>query len=272
MTALLGSTLSRQGSTQRTSKQLQHPTTLPDRADPASPDAKILGPLSKRREVNIRWKFFKTETAKAQPPIEASRVHVLQTPAPPHKPVKTSAIGEPDAENAKQPTPPPVGFQGTSVLRDLEAIASPNPNTPKQVKGLTLPDPRPSTTSTSTSTVNRFIRRQHRKILANIPVLTYFKHPNSPIGKYQVSLSPLAHSDSSNGLTSTAPMADEADVAWLRLPPPTEKPSVDLESTPSRGLRAEAKLMGESNWADDGDPPVEAQCLQKEPGGPDPKA
>lgn len=242
MTALLGSTLSRHGSIQHTEKQLEHPPTLPQRADPTSSDAKILGPFSKRREVNIRRRFFKSETAKVQPPIELFRVHVLQASTSPDKLAKPDAI-EPKAESAKQPSPPPiVGFQGTSVFRDLEAIASPNLDIQKRVVGSALPIPPSSITSvhirtsTPTTKVNRFIRRQHQKILARIPILTYLEHPNDPIGKYQVSLSPLAHlGSSSNKLSSAVAMADEADLAWLRLPPLPTKPNI----SPRRRLAGE---------------------------------
>ena len=208
MTALLGSVLSR--SSPRTLKQLHHPPTLPARANPTSSDAKILGPLSKRREVNLRRKFFERETARVRPPLEVSRVHITELRTPLNDPAKTHE----NAGKEKPPTPPLVGFQGTSVLRDLELVASPNLNSLKSTVEPTLPDPARHMTA-----VNRFIRRQHRKILTEIPILTDSKPPNCPTGRYQVSPSPLACSDV---LTSAVPMADEADLAWLRLPPPSQ--------------------------------------------------
>ena len=263
LTALLTSNLSRSGAS-RTPKQLQHPPILPQRADPETPDAKILGPLSKRREVNLKWRFFEEETAKVQPPIEASRVHVVQPSASHNKPAETSTIEGADIRDAEQLIPPPVGFQGTSVLRDLEAIASPNPNLPKRTSN---PPLRGATNSTpSTFAANHFIRRQHRKLLRKIPILTYSKHPNSPTGKYEVSLSPLAYSGFLPRLTSAVPMADEADLAWLRLPPPPREPKVEMESTPSqepevkmepmtkekpkpdRNPRVDKKPKNDSNW------------------------
>ncbi|KAJ7293404.1 hypothetical protein C8J57DRAFT_1490821 [Mycena rebaudengoi] len=45
-------------------KHLACPTTLPARADPASADARLLGPFSKRRETNIRWRYFVAECKK----------------------------------------------------------------------------------------------------------------------------------------------------------------------------------------------------------------
>ena len=240
MTALLTSKLARPGAS-RTAKQLRHPPTLPQRADPESSDAKILGPLSKRREVNLRRRFFEEETARVQLPIEVSRVHVVQPSTSHGKPAETSTIEGAEIGDAEQLIPPSVGFQGTSVLRDLEAIASPNPNLPKRARNPSLQSATNSTPSTST--VNRFIRRQHRKLLGKIPILTYFKHPNSPTGKYQVSLSPLTNSGSLAGLTSAVPMADEADLAWLRLPPPPQELKVEMESTPPHEPKVKVEPM-----------------------------
>jgi len=240
MTALLTSKLSRPGAS-RTAKQLRDPPILPQRADPESADAKILGPLSKRREVNLRRRFFKQETAKVQPPIEVSRVHIVQASTSHGKPVETGTIEGAEIGDAEQLIPPSVGFQGTSVLCDLEAIASPNPNHPKRTRDPSLH----SATNgiLSISTVNRFIRRQHRKLLGKIPILTYSKHPNWPTGKYEVSLSPLANSGSLVRLTSAVPMADEADLAWLRLPPPPpQEPKVEMESTPSQEPKVNVEL------------------------------
>lgn len=281
MTALLVSPLSRHGSIKRTSKQLQHPPILPKRADPTSDDAKVLGPFSKRREVNLRWRFFDQEMSRVQPPIEVSRTHAIKEHRPLDSPAGKSTIWERDTGSSKQPTPPPVGFQGTSVFRDLEAIASPIPNAQKGAVDPTHRDPAHNTPSAST--LNRFIRRQHRKILAKIPILTYSKPPNTPTGNYQVSLSPLAYSDTLVRLTSAVPMADEADLAWLRLPPPPQELKVDRESTPLQKLqvkakarvetepeldqcsRAEGTLKDKSDRMDSNEAPHEVQCPQENP-------
>ncbi|KAJ6627104.1 hypothetical protein B0H10DRAFT_1780292, partial [Mycena sp. CBHHK59/15] len=51
-------------------KELDFPTTLPARANPASDDAWLLGPLSKRRETNIRWRYFVAEWKKVRTPLQ----------------------------------------------------------------------------------------------------------------------------------------------------------------------------------------------------------
>ena len=47
------------------------PRNLSARANPLSEDAQLYGPLSKRRQVNIRWRQFKAETKKLFPPLGA---------------------------------------------------------------------------------------------------------------------------------------------------------------------------------------------------------
>ena len=192
-----------------------------------------------------------------QLPIEVSRVHVVPASASHHKPAETSTIEGADIKDAEQLIPPPVGFQGTSVLRDLEAIASPNPNLPKRTSHPPLQNATNSTPSTSIA--NRFIRRQHRKLLGKIPILTYSKHPDSPSGKYQVSLSPLAHSGFLTRLTSAVPMADEADLAWLRLPPPPQEPNVVMEPTPSQEPEVKMEPMAKEKPKPDKNPQVDTE-------------
>nr|GAT47844.1 predicted protein [Mycena chlorophos] len=69
--ALLTSSASRPAAVLK-STALDHPPTLPARADPKSEDARLFGPLSKRREVNIRWRFFVKESRKVHPPLHVA--------------------------------------------------------------------------------------------------------------------------------------------------------------------------------------------------------
>ena len=89
------------------------------------------------------------------PSAHHSSIHVTAT-------LQSGNVERIDAEGVQQPTPPPLGFEGTTVLRDLESIASPNLNLQKRVTNSASNIP-------STSTVNHFIRRQHRKLLEKIP-------------------------------------------------------------------------------------------------------
>ena len=110
----------------------------------------------------MRWGFFKAETAKTRPPIEVSRVHTIRASMSLGNLAESGNVERTDAEGVQQPTPPPLGFQGTTVLRDPESIASPNLNLQKRATNSARNIP-------STSTVNHFIRRQHRKSLRRSP-------------------------------------------------------------------------------------------------------
>jgi len=75
--ALLTSSYSR--TTKPLSKKgAERPCELPTRADPSSEEARIFGPFSKRREVNIRRRFIKTEVKKVFPPIDILRADTTQ--------------------------------------------------------------------------------------------------------------------------------------------------------------------------------------------------
>ena len=160
--------------------------------NPRSVHVEILGPLSKRREV--------------------SRGYVIQASTSLGNHVETANVEQTDAGGVQQRTPLLVRFQGTAILRDLDYIVSLNPNLQKWATNSASNTP-------STSAVNHFIRYQHRKLVGQIPILTYSEHLNSPVGKHQVSLSTLTNLDSSNRLTSVAPVADGTGLAWLRLAP-----------------------------------------------------
>ena len=54
-------------------------------------------------------------------------------------------------------------------------------------------------------------------------------------------MSRLAYSDSLTELTSVVAMADEADLAWLRLPPPLREPEIALKSIPSQESKVKVK-------------------------------
>lgn len=53
------------------------PPALPARADPNSEDARLLGPFSKRREANIRWRYLTNFRDKMNAPILSSEVDIL---------------------------------------------------------------------------------------------------------------------------------------------------------------------------------------------------
>ncbi|KAF7320274.1 hypothetical protein MKEN_00812000 [Mycena kentingensis (nom. inval.)] len=75
LSALLLSAYSRSGQPIKDALHFDHPTSLPERADPNSAAARIFGRLSKRREVNNRWRYWKNESLKVHPPLEVMGAH-----------------------------------------------------------------------------------------------------------------------------------------------------------------------------------------------------
>jgi len=101
--------------------QLEHPPTLPARADPKSEDARLLGPLSLRCQVNIRWRFFSQQRDLTWWPLE----------------VDSSSLA------GIQPNPsysnPCTGFEGLGMVQEIERLATQLGDQPRSISlGRTL--------------------------------------------------------------------------------------------------------------------------------------
>jgi hypothetical protein len=94
---------------------------LPARADPLSDEARLLGPLSKRREVNLRWRFFTDEWKKVIPPLQLTCKEALSTGKGVQEPSSTESLARLGLR--------PVGMQGLGVLEHVEHLARPPPAT-----------------------------------------------------------------------------------------------------------------------------------------------
>ncbi|KAI0673360.1 hypothetical protein C8Q78DRAFT_1067709 [Trametes maxima] len=196
-------------------RALAHPPNLPPRADPKSPEAQALGPFSKRREVNLRRRFFRAELQKTMFPLQ-----VVVEGAP----VGTASGGaavtgrRTDADALAGTRIRAVGLQHSGVFEEIEALASPSRKLRHSPQG----------TSADSSTQEqagpyfqshlpiRFLRRRYQQLLARIPMLLYKPPRVTPqgaqSGKYQVTLSP-------NAAKRFAPanrIASETDVAWIK--------------------------------------------------------
>ncbi|KAJ7630762.1 hypothetical protein FB45DRAFT_545811 [Roridomyces roridus] len=97
--------------------QLAFPPTLPSRADPSSDQARLLGPLSKRRQVNIRWRYFTAESKKVWLPLQVV--------------VGDSTSQREDVREAGIRALP---MQGLHVHEDVESIAAPSPHISRWVR------------------------------------------------------------------------------------------------------------------------------------------
>lgn len=199
--ALLTSPLSRPGK----SLDLQHlvsPPALPDRANPLSEEARLLGPFSKRREKNIRWRFFATEWKKTLPPLEAT-VEV-QAPEGIQRSNKTEDLDRAGIRG--------FGMQGSTVSEDIDTLVGPGwiPKTPTR-RGRTSED---TTEVTSHSRhPSRWVRRRYQQLLKRLPILTFARREDADgrvSEKYSVSL----HANTLDSPSSLAEV-DANDLAWV---------------------------------------------------------
>lgn len=194
-------------------KALQVPTTLPERADPKSELARLLGPFSKRREVNIHKRFYKEELLKILPPLEVVTPHNdSQQDAGPNRPLRGT------------------GLESTNVFEEVEAISgSPWAPPPVTLRGRETGNessssvPEEANPRIRTNLRQRFVRRRFQHLLAQIPILSQkpSKAPsgssdNAPI-RYVVTRSPRAMLNDRRNNTQRYPLASAADMAWFEL-------------------------------------------------------
>ncbi|KAF4573093.1 hypothetical protein EYR36_007603 [Pleurotus pulmonarius] len=168
-------------------RALRFPPLLSPRADPKSEEARLLGPLSKRRELNFRWRYFVSEWKKVRPPLNIS-------PSSTYNGEERSTFG----------------FHGLQLFEEIEALAAQDPNLKR--------GPRRERNSSchaspvhvdSPSPTPRWLRRRYRELLSRVPILTR-KQPS----KFFVSSSPLAWS-SERFKAPFMSEVDDGDIAWM---------------------------------------------------------
>jgi len=189
----------------RTTKPLKignlfNPPIMPARADPSSPEARIFGPLSKRREVNIRRCYFASEWKKVFPPIE---VHVRPDVS--------------DSQNKKQCVKqllPGFGMQ-IGVFAGIE----------KTIGTSKAPRPLPRRERSSeqgyfeagikTGHSSRWLQRRYRSLLNRLPMLLYNPSDNhQPSGFFSVQRSESSLPPYQRPV-SYLPEVDSITLAWL---------------------------------------------------------
>ncbi|THV06028.1 hypothetical protein K435DRAFT_646143 [Dendrothele bispora CBS 962.96] len=206
MQALLTTTFSRSTGTPLKSEHLKFPPNLPARADPSSEEARLLGPLSKRLEVNKRWRFFAKETRKILPPLEV----VVKS---------TDGSEKAGLEDTTQAGIRNVGLQGYSVFKEIEDIVgpleSPRPITRRERR--TEPNNIPTSKNASRHP-SRWLRRRYQELLGRLPALIYNYDPKYPNGRgsYSVQLATSAlHPDIRSG-AHRRPLLDQSNLAWFQ--------------------------------------------------------
>jgi len=194
---------------------LREPPTLPSRADPTSEDARLFGPFSKRRQVNIRWRYFSYQWKRIYPPLEVSVKH----PEPQNTPSQDGFVPETGLRS--------VGLQGAGLLEELKILAgevSKKPTSPRRIDSVYRPESSP-TAADRGSLPNRYLRRRYRELLGRIPILTRPNVPGDlttatapsgrPTGKYEVSLAANAMSLRVQHEVAHSSEVDAVDLAWF---------------------------------------------------------
>ena len=192
----------------RTTKPLKadnliNPPTLPARADPSSPDARIFGPFSKRREVNIRRRYFASEWKKVFPPIE------LQV--------------RPNSEGRKQSAKkliPSFGMR-VGVFADIEktvATLKARPLTRRERSSIQDRSDSASEAGIKAGHPSRWLRRRYRSLLNRLPMLLYNPSDNpEKSGSFSVQQSELSLPPYQRPIPYL-PEVDSTTLAWLETP------------------------------------------------------
>lgn len=180
---------------------LKNPPTLPERAlNPSSGEARILGPFSKRREVNIRWRYHTGEIRRTYYPLELTE--------PDHHPHENHDLLR------------KTGLEKLHLLTEIEQLArSPRNGRPfprRQPSGTQqnvqtcLSQPDQAKFDPSPSLPPRFLRRRYRELLARIPILVPDKTAKFSV---RTSWSPLALVSSQRNIQY--PGVPDEDMKWL---------------------------------------------------------
>lgn len=165
------------------------PRNLPARADPTSEEARIFGPLSKRREVNIRRRFFRTETRKLLPPLA---IEVTES----RKRNKENTLRNFDIEKM-------------NLLDDVERVVGELCRGPTKTRRecqskADLTDRHPS----------RWIRRRYRWLLSRLPYIVYRGTEANNIG-VQISSRSFCPYQKTPAYMSEA---DSTTISWIQRP------------------------------------------------------
>jgi hypothetical protein len=204
--------------------ELASPPTLPPRADPNSAAAKFFGLLSKRREVNIRWRYFIEEWKKIFPPLQVNVIEETVT--------LDGRLSQSDSsqEALTRAGIRGVGLQGKGVHEELVMLAgslSTPPPTPRRQRNASIRDdcspssPASPKIQPRSRFPTRWLRRRYQELLGRLPTLNYIPETpekgSLPSGSYEVKLEHNALAFSERyGLKRLAD-PDEIDKKWLQL-------------------------------------------------------
>ncbi|KAH0838166.1 hypothetical protein J3R83DRAFT_6417 [Lanmaoa asiatica] len=178
------------------------PPGLLGRAKANFEDTALLGPLSRRREYNIRWRFFKSEWKKVYPPLQVS----LQHP------------GNQSNTHIFSNHPLNFGFQNAVTFQELLALAgSPSslPDPPSKQRRLQRINETSEINPFDGSLPVRWLRRRYQALLGRVPLLIPRPLPQDNFRRtHDVQLA-------DNAITTPKPhpsrlrLVDAKDVSWI---------------------------------------------------------
>ncbi|KZT02405.1 uncharacterized protein LAESUDRAFT_752130 [Laetiporus sulphureus 93-53] len=243
LTALLTSTASRT-TPPVNQKALQKPPKIPERANPNSEEAKLLGPFSKRREVNIRWRYYTEQVQRVLPPLQ---VEVEEQ----------GAEGEPERRSNKVTLNRigvrSVGMQDEGILEELQTLARrpSHKNAPEENGQQNAP-------FAGSELPSRFLRRRFAHLLGRIPVLRYScpkerdeaTDTKKRTGRYQVSWAPGAVHPNLRYSPERLAEADANDIAWFEHAMLEEKMRAD-DAKRRRAAKLEAMNAAATTQSED---------------------
>lgn len=218
LAALLTSTHSR--TTKALDKgNLKSPPILPTRVDPSSEDAGLLGPFSKRREVNMRWRYFRTEYSKVLPPLQLSVKEITESFQIKNESSEKHSVASIGIRG--------VGLQGTGLLERAQELAGPawkplqTPHrTSRERESQYLKESDEGAFQSNLPT--RWLRKRYQGLLGKVPILTYTDKNQggnnkgcSPAGRYEVTLAPSAISSHIRYGANRLPPVDDSSLAWI---------------------------------------------------------
>jgi hypothetical protein len=193
---------------------LINPPLLPDRAiHRDSDEARLLGPFSKRREINIRWRFFSEEVQKVYPPVEVPREGWEPQPQSTHD---FSAYG----------------FQ-EGMMRHITELSGPKhtPTIPRKEKERYMSSSMSNGSGDSTgSAINgektgsrsplptRWLRRRYRELLYSVPLVSQGRGKGNKPG-YKVEMSDNAIGQATRTTMARIGKAKSDDLEWILTPP-----------------------------------------------------
>lgn len=184
-------------------RTLTRPPKLPAEADVKSDEARLFGPFSKRREVNIRWRYFTEEWKKVRPPTQTL--------------VREISSGQTrdivDSETIHGLGIRSVGFQGQGVYEDAERLvgASTTPPLPRKGRHIGRDGDLLNRAADPGRHKSRWVRRRYQSLLSRLPLLVYTRFS----GSYSVELSPFASLPHPG--PQRYPDANSVDLAWHSL-------------------------------------------------------